>query len=284
MATAKTKAQLQAEAKKKAAAAKTPAKTVAKPVAKAEAAAPVAAGVNLQHLTHIVTMTNGPEGFCYSPAEVNAPLAAAGLVEVKADVVDENGHAATRASVAGIAYVAAAAASPFPVSAAPVAAPVAFVPPMQPDLPAIAPAPAWTPTATADVAAPAAPTTRSITKAPEGGFKIITGLTPPPLTRSFGARTGVYPFDSMPVGGSFFVIATEARPKPAKSLASTVNSAMARHAVQSGVDAEGKPTFEKTRQVSLRAVQADTSWEDGSVGGAPWGYPGAAGAMVTRTK
>lgn len=43
-----------------------------------------------------------------------------------------------------------------------------------------------------------------------------------------GRGTTVYPFDSMGVGQSFFVPATTERPKPAKSLASTVSSASKR--------------------------------------------------------
>lgn len=275
----KTKAQLQAEAKKAAAKTTAAAKKVAAPVAPvapvAEAAAPV---INLQHLTHIVTATNGPEGFCYSPAEVSAPLAAAGLVEVNDTVQDANGDMATRATAAGITYVASTA-SPF---AGPGTAPAAAL--------AATPAPAWTGNVAVQGAAPQtpqapAPAARTMTKAPEGGFKVIVGIEPPPLTRSFGERKSVYPFDSMDLNGSFFVVATAERPKPAKSLASTVNSAMARHAVEAGIDpATGKMTFTKTRQFSLRAVPADHTWPDGSRGGAPWGYPGQAGAMVTRTK
>lgn len=41
-------------------------------------------------------------------------------------------------------------------------------------------------------------------------------------------RTSAFPFDKLEVGQSFFVAATEARPDPAKSLASTVNGANAR--------------------------------------------------------
>lgn len=271
MATAPTKAQLQAAAKKAAAEKKpAPAKKVTAPVA--PDAAPADAGINLQHLTHIVTATTSAAGFCFSPSDVSAPLAAAGLVEVKADVQDDNGDYATRATDAGVAYVAQAA-GPFGGATAAPAVQATWTPT----------APVAAPVAPAVAAPAAAAPQRTITKPPEGGFKVVLGITPPPLVRSFGARQSVYPFDTLPVGGSFFVIATEQRPKPSKSLASTVNSAMARHAVQSGVDTEGKPVFTKTRQFSLRAVQADTAWPDGSLGGAPWGFPGAAGAMVTRT-
>ena len=41
-----------------------------------------------------------------------------------------------------------------------------------------------------------------------------------------------YPFDSLEVGKGFFVAATEKMPEPAKSLASTVSSAIARYTVE----------------------------------------------------
>ena len=43
-----------------------------------------------------------------------------------------------------------------------------------------------------------------------------------------------YPFDSLEVGKGFFVAATEKMPEPAKSLASTVSSAQARYAEETG--------------------------------------------------
>lgn len=272
----KTKAQIEAEAKKaKAAAAKKTGTTKpVAPVAPTEPVAPVAdAGINLQHLTHIVTATTGPAGFCFTPAEVNGPLVAAGLVDIKADVVDANGHIATKANAAGIEYVAKAAGPFGGVAAAAVSG--AWTPEVQQAAPAA-------PAATQHNTAMAVPATRTMTKPPEGGFKVVVGIAPPPLVREFGTRQSVYPFDSMVVGGSFFVAATEQRPKPAKSLASTVNSATARFAVEDGVDGDGNPKFKKTRKFSLRAVAADTTWPDGSTGGAPWGFPGQAGAMVSR--
>ena len=48
-----------------------------------------------------------------------------------------------------------------------------------------------------------------------------------------GGRTGksLYPFDQLNVGQSFVVLATEKHPEPAKSLASTVSSAMKKYDV-----------------------------------------------------
>lgn len=281
MATAKTKAQLQAEAKKvKAGAAK---HVDTKPTATPVIAAPVDTGINLQHLTHIVTQTTGPAGFCYSPAEVNAPLEAAGLVEVKADMADENGHLATRASTAGIAYVAERSG---PFAGAPAAVPAPAWTPVVVAAPAeVAPVAVAVPALAAAVADAAAPVVhRTVTKPPEGGFRLVAGVAPPPVTRGFGSRASVYPFASLEVGISFFVPANDVRPNPAKSLASTVNSATARYAIEDGVDpATGKPKFKKTRTFMIRNIAATLVHPDGSVGGAPWGYPGQGGAAIFRT-
>lgn len=256
MATTKpTKAQAAATAAaaaKKAAAKKVPAKTAgaATAVAAAVVTAAAAVGINLQHLTHIVSQTN-TAGFCYSPKEVNDPPAAAGYVEVREDTTDGNGGFATRATEAGIAYVASqsgpfggatATASPFGV------------------------APAATGAAAVEVTASGA-AKRTITKPPEGGFVIAVNVPLPPVKRGFGPKAELYPFTALEVGGSFFVAATEARPDPSKSLASTVNSAMNRFA------AEVNGVLTKTRVFALRRI------EDG----APWGQPGVAGAGVFRT-
>ena len=52
--------------------------------------------------------------------------------------------------------------------------------------------------------------------------------------RSSRGAGGKYPFDSLEVGKGFFVAATEKMPEPAKSLASTVSSAQARYADETG--------------------------------------------------
>lgn len=63
--------------------------------------------------------------------------------------------------------------------------------------------------------------------APASSFQIDTDIA---LPSARGGKGGsVYPFDELPVNGSFFVPATEQRPNPAKSLASTVSSATKRY-------------------------------------------------------
>lgn len=72
--------------------------------------------------------------------------------------------------------------------------------------------------------------------APVSPFALIDGAE---LPASRGGRNrSVYPFDTMAVGQSFFVPASEAKPNPAKSLASTVSSANKRAAKDGGSGAK----------------------------------------------
>jgi len=275
MATAKpkTKAQLQADAKKLKASQAAAAAAKAKTEAVSGEAGGEAGEINLQNLTHIVTATNSELGFCFATVAVAKPLFDAGMVDVNGDAVNPTPadptqpEYATRATPAGIAYVASKA-SPFAAPAAPAA-------------PAAAPfgnAPA--------AAAPTAPATRAQAVAPEGGFKIVTGVPLPVVTRSFGPKKSIYPFGTLEVGASFFVPSTAARPNPAKQMASTVNSATSRFSVEDGTemkDGVEVAKFKKTRTFALRGIDADMTHADGSKGGAPWGYPGQGGAAVFRT-
>jgi hypothetical protein len=67
-------------------------------------------------------------------------------------------------------------------------------------------------------------------------FALIEGAELPAARG--GRNRSVYPFDAMTVGQSFFVPATEAKPNPAKSLASTVSSANKRAAKDGGSGAK----------------------------------------------
>lgn len=53
---------------------------------------------------------------------------------------------------------------------------------------------------------------------------------PVPVIKRGGLRPSEYPFETMPVGDSFFIAATEDNPNPAKSLGSTISSANKRYA------------------------------------------------------
>lgn len=56
-------------------------------------------------------------------------------------------------------------------------------------------------------------------------FAIDDGVPLPPASNRGGRGGNVYPFDALAVNQSFHVAATETKPNPAKSLASTISSA-----------------------------------------------------------
>ena len=123
-------------------------------------------------------------------------------------------------------------------------------------------------TANAEVKAVAKPTVSSI----------VADVVMPSV-RS-GARSDVYPFATMEPGQSFFVPATEDKPNPAKSLASTVTSANLRYSEE--IPDETR-TNRRGREVPARRQLRDFALRTVADGG-PWGYPGVAGAAVWRTK
>ncbi len=106
-----------------------------------------------------------------------------------------------------------------------------------------------------------------------------TGNTSAPAASSFdlidgavlpagrgGRNANVYPFDTMNAGQSFFVPATEAKPNPAKSIASTVSSATKRY---TGVEGQAD------RKFSVKSVKS---------GGVYGSFTAPAdGALVQRT-
>lgn len=120
------------------------------------------------------------------------------------------------------------------------------------------------------------------------GFAIIGDAKLPGASR--GGRNGpVYPFDDLNVGQSFFVPATDDKPEPAKSIASTATSAAKRFA-KPVTNADGsavmeeytvkgvtktREKFEYTRKFAVKSVEA------GKVYGA-WTAP-SNGALVQRT-
>lgn len=103
------------------------------------------------------------------------------------------------------------------------------------------------------------------TVAGKNGFVLEADIAVPTIKR--GGRGGeVYPFDAMTVGQSFFVAASEAKPNPAKSLASTVSSATARYAeekknaageVETKTNKKGEvvPVMVETRKFIVRSVE-----------------------------
>lgn len=140
-----------------------------------------------------------------SQAQLNN-LVAHGLVEVNQANVDASGNFQFRPSQQGAHYLS--------TLSAPVAAPVApaAVPAPQPAAP-VPPAPAGT---------TAAPTFQ----AAERGFTIGSGFViPVKKAKSSEPHARNYEFDKLELGQFIFVPATEKRPDPKKSLASTISSA-----------------------------------------------------------
>lgn len=93
-------------------------------------------------------------------------------------------------------------------------------------------------------------------------FTIDDGFIVPPSARGV-ARTETYPFTPMQVGQSFFVPATEAKPNPAKSLNSTINSTNRRFSdvfpAKKGKNPHpqaGQPTGIAKRKYVVRPVKA----------------------------
>lgn len=254
-----TKAQI-AAAKKKAEAAKKKAGEAAPPAGGTTATAGAATGptFDVTALTALVEATNDEaRQFMYMDPAVAAPLVALGYCETRDDMKGPTAEGtegiAARSTDAGAAALAAA-----PV--------VAAAPPAAPASPfgAKVAAPAASP-----AAAPAAPAAAATASA----FKIVANV-PIPAAKRFG-KSSTYPFDALEVGQGFFVPATEARPNPAKSMASTVNSAKARYAVLDGKDAAGEDKFKNTRDFVLRNVQ------DGEGFGPE--FKGVKGAGIWRT-
>lgn len=114
--------------------------------------------------------------------------------------------------------------------------------------------------------------------------------------RGSGKGKSIYPFEEMVVGQSFFIPATAAVPKPAKSLASTATSATRRYdekvyeadgttpvmeVTKARKGKNGNPdkvagTRQKTRHTRVYVMRPVTD-------GAPWGATGVAGAACFRT-
>jgi hypothetical protein len=94
---------------------------------------------------------------------------------------------------------------------APAAAPAPVAPAAPAPAPAPAPAAAAAPSAAPTPAAEAPKQTRTIIPPPEGGFEIATGLAVPAAIGGGRGKRSFMPFDSIPVGGAFFVPVDEKR-------------------------------------------------------------------------
>jgi hypothetical protein len=97
---------------------------------------------------------------------------------------------------------------------------------------------------------PSRATTQAAPAASASKFAIVKGRPLPPISR-VGTRESIYPFAHMEVGDSFFIAATEAHPKPSRTLGSTVTSAMRRFAKKSETETV---TNAKTGKVSPKLI------------------------------
>lgn len=152
--------------------------------------------------------------YCF-PNEVQG-LVTEGLVEVNDGLRETRedgqftGRVAMRATQAGLAALQNQVAAASPAPAAPAPAPVA---------PAPAPAaPAPVPAATE------APAEEGGATESASGYAIVDGFVPP-KKQTRRVVKAKYPFADLENGKAFFVPATEDRPDPKKSMASTVSSA-----------------------------------------------------------
>ena len=163
----------------------------------------------------------------FVPESVYAPLVEAGLVEINSAMTDENGFIATRATQAGIE--------------------------------ALDNGETIGNNATSEATSATAATGE--TQKVKTMFKIENSI-PVPTISGRGRGGNVYPFDQLEVGQSFFVANSEDKPNAAKSLASTVSSAIARYAVPSDDGAtktnkkgETVPVMVETRKFVVRSVE-----------------------------
>lgn len=98
----------------------------------------------------------------------------------------------------------------------------------------------------------------------------IENAAPPAVTgRGRGAGTETYPFDKLEVGQSFFVPATADKENPAKSLASTVSSAIKRYSTpiegQTRTDRKGN-AVQATKANRKFVVRSRTAAEEAAEG------------------
>jgi hypothetical protein len=179
---------------------------MAKRPAKVVETAPVAAPTGVPDLVKLAALVAATKsgGFLYIPP--NDPdlllLTALRLAATNEELKDEGGNVAVRATPEGIRYM---------------------------DLNEPQPDVAPTAAVTHAIIAPNLP---KVT--PVFNFAIDTDVTIPTIKRGGAGRQPTFPFENLEVGQSFHVPVSEERPEPAKTLASTVSSANARYAKETG--------------------------------------------------
>lgn len=227
---------------------------------KAGAVKTLATAINFTLLAIIATASASEVGYANVSQASAQPLADSGLVQIndKAEFKDADGNPAVRITDAGSKALA-------EHEQAKSAADVGGAAPGS--------------NATSGGSEPAGDAPKTTRAAAASAFFIADNV-PLPAGRSAPRVSGgsSYPFDALQIGQSFFIAATEDKPNVAKSMASTVTSANARHSTeiegQTRVNRKGNivPATYQTRQFIVRNV------EDG----APWNQPGVKGAAVYR--
>lgn len=239
---------------------------VSVPVAVAAAAAENAGlridgnGVSLVILAEVVGATRSDVGHGYMLTVNVQRMIDLGLVEqAPVELVPANaeGALATRATQAGFDYFEAA--SKAEQEAAKPAAPAWGNPaPRAPQvLPDLSKPNTPAPAANAAPAKAAAPRRDPVKTDPASISSVVAGVPIPERKRGgegFKPREAVYPFGATPIGASFFVAGTEAKPDPGKSIAASCKAAAKKHG--------GK--------FIVRTI------EDGT----PWGFAGKKGCAV----
>lgn len=202
-------------------------------------------------LREIVAATQ--EGsFAYTSEGVHEKLIEHGFVEINPEIKDETGDIATRATQAGIDY----ASEVLNMGGLPLesegesASQVGLIGERADAL--------------------AKETAEHIVKT-KASVVIEKGVPLPSKGRAFVQRRQAFPFDELEVEDSFFIKATESKPEPWKSYASTVSNATRSFAVpdSSGemvVNRKGQkvPKLVQTRKFVIRAVE-ETDAETGEV-------------------
>lgn len=206
-------------------------------------------------LREIVAATQ--EGsFAYTPSEVYEKLIEHGFVEINPEIKDETGDIATRATQEGIDY----ASEVLNMGGLP----------LQSEGESEGESASQVGLIGKRADALAKETAECIAKT-KASFVIEKGVPLPGKGCAFVQRRQAFPFDELEVEDSFFIRATESKPEPWKSYASTVSNATRSFAVpdSSGetiVNRKGQKVTKlvKTRKFVIRAVE-ETDAETGEV-------------------
>lgn len=118
----------------------------------------------------------------------------------------------------------------------------------------------------------------TVAKPAEAKFVIASNIEIPEKVKAKRKSVTAYPFDSLEIGQSFFVPASDKKPNPAKSLASTITTANDRYAYE----IEGETEINRRGQTVPKKGYNKKFIVRPIKDGAAWGYDGVEGAAVWR--